>query len=79
MGMSSKYDPYRRHYKKDTTFLLDLYTLTYDSGETLSSLDVKVGTVLHSELSQTVGVRLQEESRTHSHLLIHSANSYFPN
>lgn len=37
-----RYDPFRRHYKKDTRFLLDLYTLTYDSGESLSSVDSKV-------------------------------------
>lgn len=33
--------PYRlvkRHYKKDSRFVLDLYTLTYDSHESLDSL-----------------------------------------
>nr|CAD7395549.1 unnamed protein product [Timema poppensis] len=29
----------RRHYKKDTRFLLDLYTLTYDNHETIDSLE----------------------------------------
>nr|CAD7256410.1 unnamed protein product [Timema shepardi] len=29
----------RRHYKKDTRFLLDLYTLTYDNHETIYSLE----------------------------------------
>lgn len=38
-----RYDPFRRHYKKDTRFLLDLYTLTYDSGESLCAGDSKVG------------------------------------
>ena len=38
-----RYDPFRRHYKKDTRFLLDLYTLTYDSGESLCTGDCKVG------------------------------------
>lgn len=28
----------RRHYKKDSRFVLDLYTLTYDSHESLDSL-----------------------------------------
>lgn len=42
MGSNPRYDPYRRHYKKDTRFLLDLYTLTYDSGETLTTVDAKV-------------------------------------
>jgi hypothetical protein len=28
----------RRQYKKDTLYVLDLYTLTYDSHETLDSL-----------------------------------------
>lgn len=32
----------RRHYKKDTTYLLDLYTLTFDNNETLESLDESV-------------------------------------
>ncbi|XP_046648037.1 schwannomin-interacting protein 1-like isoform X3 [Daphnia pulicaria] len=36
-----RYDPFRRHYKKDTRFLLDLYTLTYDSGESLCTGDCK--------------------------------------
>ncbi|KAG8231359.1 hypothetical protein J437_LFUL006928 [Ladona fulva] len=27
-----------RHYKKDTRFLLDLYTLTYDSNESLETV-----------------------------------------
>ncbi|XP_075234056.1 schwannomin interacting protein 1 isoform X2 [Lycorma delicatula] len=35
-GHSSKLD--RRHYKKDSRFVLDLYTLTYDSHESLDSL-----------------------------------------
>ena len=35
-------DPLRRHYKKDTRFLLDLYTLTYDEGESVTSRDVQV-------------------------------------
>ena len=43
---NARYDPIRRHYKKDTRFLLDLYTLTYDEGETVSTHDVKVLTVL---------------------------------
>jgi hypothetical protein len=30
----------KRHYKKDTTYLLDLYTLTFDENETLESLDL---------------------------------------
>ncbi|EFX66004.1 hypothetical protein DAPPUDRAFT_116789 [Daphnia pulex] len=38
-----RYDPFRRHYKKDTRFLLDLYTLTYDSGESLCTVDCRVG------------------------------------
>lgn len=29
--------PERRHYKKDSRFVLDLYTLTYDSHENLDS------------------------------------------
>lgn len=28
----------KRHYKKDSRFVLDLYTLTYDSHESLDSL-----------------------------------------
>jgi len=41
---NSRYDPFRRHYKKDTRFLLDLYTLTYlyDEGETQEALGDKV-------------------------------------
>jgi len=31
----------KRHYKKDTRFLLDLYTLTFDEDETLESLDTR--------------------------------------
>lgn len=29
----------RRHYKKDTRFLLDLYHLTYDDHESLDTID----------------------------------------
>lgn len=32
----------KRHYKKDTAYLLDLYTLTFDENETLESLDLAV-------------------------------------
>ncbi len=35
---SSRAGP-RRHYKKDTRFLLDLYHLTYDDHESLDTLD----------------------------------------
>ena len=39
---NAKCDSIRRHYKKDSRFLLDLYTLTYDEGETLTSRDIQV-------------------------------------
>lgn len=45
-----RWDPLRRHYKKDTRFLLDLYTLTYDSNETITSHDIQVETSLDCEL-----------------------------
>lgn len=32
----------KRHYKKDTSYLYDLYTLTFDENETLESLDETV-------------------------------------
>lgn len=35
-GPTSKF--HRRHYKKDSRFVLDLYTLTYDSHESLDSI-----------------------------------------
>lgn len=36
----------KRHYKKDTSYLYDLYTLTFDENETLESLDETVSTFL---------------------------------
>ena len=50
---NSRYDPFRRHYKKDTRFLLDLYTLTYlyDEGETQEALGDKVNSTDISLLS----------------------------
>ena len=48
-----RYDPFRRHYKKDTRFLLDLYTLTYDSGESLCTVDSKVGEKLCKAVTKT--------------------------
>lgn len=36
VNSNRKFD--RRHYKKDTRFILDLYTLTYDSHENVDSL-----------------------------------------
>lgn len=35
LNMSMKW---KRHYKKDTCYLLDLYTLTFDNHESLESL-----------------------------------------
>jgi hypothetical protein len=35
----------RRQYKKDTLYVLDLYTLTYDSHETLGSLGEYVSSI----------------------------------
>lgn len=32
----------RRHYKKDSRFVYDLYTLTFDENDTLDSLDEAV-------------------------------------
>lgn len=32
----------KRHYKKDSTYVYDLYTLTFDDNETLESLDESV-------------------------------------
>ena len=49
-----RYDPFRRHYKKDTRFLLDLYTLTYDEGENLqaaNTYDSKVRSYLDQSLN----------------------------
>jgi hypothetical protein len=37
----------RRQYKKDTLYVLDLYTLTYDSHETLDSLGEYVSNILN--------------------------------
>jgi hypothetical protein len=37
----------RRQYKKDTLYVLDLYTLTYDSHETLDSLGEYVSNVFN--------------------------------
>lgn len=34
----------KRHYKKDTSYLYDLYTLTFDENETLESMDETVST-----------------------------------
>lgn len=34
----------KRHYKKDSRFVLDLYTLTFDDNETLESLGEIVST-----------------------------------
>jgi hypothetical protein len=36
----------RREYKKDTLYVLDLYKLTYDSHETLGSLEEYVSKIL---------------------------------
>lgn len=33
----------RRHYKKDTRFVLDLYTLTFDEGETVDEIESREG------------------------------------
>lgn len=41
----------RRHYKKDTRFLLDLYTLTYDENEDLESLDEIVSLIFTYSIS----------------------------
>lgn len=38
IAKSSRCLAQRRHYKKDSRFVLDLYTLTYDSHESLDSL-----------------------------------------
>lgn len=35
----------KRHYKKDTSYLYDLYTLTFDENETLESLDESVSNI----------------------------------
>jgi hypothetical protein len=37
----------RRQYKKDTLYVLDLYTLTYDSHETLDSLGEYVSNIFN--------------------------------
>lgn len=38
----------RRQYKKDTLYVLDLYTLTYDSHETVDSLAEYVSNILNA-------------------------------
>lgn len=37
----------RRQYKKDTLYVLDLYTLTYDSHETVDSLGEYVSSIFN--------------------------------
>jgi hypothetical protein len=37
----------RRQYKKDTLYVLDLYTLTYDSHETVDSLGEYVSNIIN--------------------------------
>lgn len=38
----------KRHYKKDSLYVNDLYTLTFDENETVESLDESVSTLLVS-------------------------------
>lgn len=53
----------KRHYKKDTKFLLDLYTLTFDNHETLQSLDELVSiTSFKKFLGKTATCTVQPNS-----------------
>ncbi len=63
MGIHARHDPYRhyddetrRHYKKDSQFLADLYTITYinhsDDGEThRTTVDAKVSYSINNSCS----------------------------
>ena len=42
----------RRHYKKDSRFVLDLYTLTFDEDEDVDSIDTRKPALLESSPSQ---------------------------
>lgn len=38
MASMPYFNPEQRHYKKDTRFLLDLYTITYDNHESVDNI-----------------------------------------
>lgn len=51
MGIHPRHDPYRRHYKKDSQFLADLYTITYinhpDEETHRTTIDAKVRCIVN--------------------------------
>ena len=51
-AIESKMLQNRRHYKKDSRFVLDLYTLTFDEDEDVDSIDTRKPALLDSSPSQ---------------------------
>jgi hypothetical protein len=41
----------RRHYKKDSRYLLDLYTLTFDENETVDEIEVRTNRQIMTQLA----------------------------